>query len=162
MTVAATQKCRPYIVFGAYDGPIEAKPGEKVVFVGDCAQWSGQLNRGPIDVTSLYRDRSLKDPYNAKHDDVYAKTLSVIKKLRETKSDEYVRFKGCPVSVAEQVLFLVELGGLQSPFTHPENAIGMTKHYLMWKSASAVKRLRGQSYQRRGLTVRGRAAPQLA
>src|SRR5690349_20143670 len=34
---------RMHVVFGKYDGPIAAGPGEKVVFIGDCAEWKGQL-----------------------------------------------------------------------------------------------------------------------
>ena len=34
---------RMHIVFGAYRGPIDAKPGEKVLFIGDCANWEGNL-----------------------------------------------------------------------------------------------------------------------
>ncbi len=70
-----------------------------------------------------------------------------------------VRFTGCPVSVAEQVLFLVELGGLKSPFMNPETAIQTTKNYLIWRSATAIKRLRGQPYQRPGPCQRGNAKP---
>ena len=33
-----------HVVFGAYDGPIDAKPGEKVVFIGDCATWEGKID----------------------------------------------------------------------------------------------------------------------
>ena len=35
---------RLHVVFGSYQGPIDAKPGEKVVFIGDCAKWEGELN----------------------------------------------------------------------------------------------------------------------
>ena len=34
---------RLHVVFGAYAGQIPAKPGEKVVFIGDCASWQGSL-----------------------------------------------------------------------------------------------------------------------
>ena len=34
---------RLHVVFGAYEGPIDAKPGEKVVFIGDCAKWEGKI-----------------------------------------------------------------------------------------------------------------------
>ncbi|MBT8494975.1 MAG: DUF362 domain-containing protein, partial [Deltaproteobacteria bacterium] len=30
-----------HVVFGAYDGEIPAAPGEKVIFMGDCAEWKG-------------------------------------------------------------------------------------------------------------------------
>jgi hypothetical protein len=38
------------------------------------------------------------------HDDIFAKMASVMMKLRAAKEEHLVRFEGCPVSVAEQVL----------------------------------------------------------
>jgi hypothetical protein len=54
---------RMHIVFGAYEGPIDAKPGEKVVFIGDCAKWEGKVGGKVVSIESLYKDRSTKDPY---------------------------------------------------------------------------------------------------
>ena len=34
---------RMHVVFGAYAGEIPAGPGEKVIFIGDCATWRGEL-----------------------------------------------------------------------------------------------------------------------
>jgi len=65
------------------------------------------------------------------------------------------------VSVAEQVLFLVELGKVNSPWLNRESAIQMTKNYLMWRSTTLLKRVRGQPYQRSGPCVRGNAKPDL-
>src|SRR5262249_42282524 len=78
---------RLHVVFGAYDGPIDAKPGEKVVFIGDCARWEGKVGDKFVKVESLYRDRSTKDPYGAKHDDIYAKMASVTAKLALNRSE---------------------------------------------------------------------------
>jgi uncharacterized protein (DUF362 family) len=32
---------RIHVVFGSYQGEIDAKPGERVIFIGDCAEWKG-------------------------------------------------------------------------------------------------------------------------
>src|SRR5690349_15933327 len=32
---------RMHVVFGAYEGGIDAKPGERVIFIGDCTEWKG-------------------------------------------------------------------------------------------------------------------------
>ncbi len=150
---------RLHIVFGAYDGPINAKPGERVIFVGDCSEWQGEINDRPVQIRSVYKDRSTKDPYKAKHDDVYVKMVETMRKLRKAKHDDYVRFTGCPVSVAEHVLFLTNLGKLNSPFLEPRQAVQITKNYLMWRSATMVKRLKGERYQRHGHAQRGNAKP---
>ena len=151
---------RMHVVFGNYQGPIDAKPGEKVVFMGDCSEWKGHLGREFVQIRSTYKDRATKDPHHAKHDDIFAKMLGVTTKLALHGGDSYVRFEGCPVSVAEQALALVSLGGLKNPYFDPAQALQFNKGYLQWKSATAVKRLRGVPYQRPGaFAERGRAMP---
>ncbi|MSP24666.1 MAG: DUF362 domain-containing protein [Myxococcales bacterium] len=154
---------RIHVVFGAYEGAVDAKPGEKVFFIGDCATWQGKLGDKLVKVESLYRDRSTKDPHEAKHDDIFAKMLSVSKKLRDAKNAgaPYVRLEGCPVSVAEQVLTLVMAAGLKNPYLQPEQAIAFNKGYLMWRGVTAIKRLKGEPYQKHGsFEARGEAAPE--
>ncbi len=153
---------RMHVVFGAYDGPIDAQPGEKVVFVGDCAQWEGEVNGNVVSVKSLYKDRSTKDPHVAVHDDVYAKLASVKKKIKEHEGVETIRFEGCPVSVAEHVLFLAELGGINNPYLDKSQAWQFSKNYLMWRSVRLAKSLMGQPYQKPGPTLRGDARPDVS
>ena len=150
---------RTHIVFGNYQGPIEARPGEKVVFIGDCATWQGEINGKPVSIESLYRDRAQKDPYTAKHDDIYVKLGTVTHKIMAARKDDWLRFAGCPVSVAEQVLMLVRLGGLDNPLFDGKNAIQFNSSYLAWRSATAVKRALGERYQVSGPVERGAAAP---
>jgi uncharacterized protein (DUF362 family) len=153
---------RMHIVFGAYDGPIEAKPGEKVVFIGDCATWDGKLGGELVQIRSKYAARSTKDPYTAKHDDIYAKMLSVMNNLRKSKDAPFVRLGGCPVSVAEQVLALVQLGGTKNPYFAPDQVVGFNQAYLGWRAVQAYKRLGGMRYQKHGPCARGNAAPDVA
>ncbi|HZO13803.1 MAG TPA: DUF362 domain-containing protein [Polyangiaceae bacterium] len=151
---------RLHVVFGAYQGPIHAKPGEKVVFIGDCATWKGEIDGKLISIENLYRDRSTRDPHSAKHDDIYKKMVSVSAKLAATRRDPYVRLEGCPVSVAEQVLALVSLAGTKNPYLAPSEILRFNKNYLMWRSTTAAQRLRGIPYQKNGsFGERGRAAP---
>ena len=156
---------RMHVVFGNYQGPIDAKPGEKVIFIGDCVSWQGQLPRAKgggselVQIRSTYKDRSTKDPLHAKHDDIYAKMLSVMGRVRSAKESPYVRFEGCPVSVAEQVLFLVQLGGLKNPYFDGAQVVQFNKAYLQWKSTVAWKRISGTPYQKTGPAQRGEAAP---
>jgi uncharacterized protein (DUF362 family) len=153
---------RLHVVFGAYDGQIDAKPGEKVVFIGDCARWEGHIGDKLVQIHSKYQNRSTKDPYVAKHDDIYVKMAKVMKKLRAAASSDVVRFEGCPVSVAEQVLALVHLGGLKNPYLSADNALQFTKNYLMWRSSAITQRLRGKPYQKQGPCPRGEARPDVS
>jgi uncharacterized protein (DUF362 family) len=151
-----------HVVFGAYEGPIDAKPGEKVVFMGDCATWKGQLGGQLVQIRSTYKDRSTKDPHHAKHEDVYAKLVSVSGKVKAARGATHVRFEGCPVSVAEQVLALVFLTRCKNPFLDPLEASRFNSAYLSWKAVMAYKRLMGQPYQRQGASPRGEARPEIA
>ncbi|MFI5300887.1 MAG: DUF362 domain-containing protein [Polyangiales bacterium] len=151
---------RMHVVFGKYDGPIDAKPGEKVVFIGDCAEWKGQLHGGLVQIRSVCKDRSTKDPHHAKHDDIFAKMVSVTSKLA-TSGKGHVRLEGCPVSVAEQVLALVGISGSKNPYFDPDQVVGYTKAYSTWRASTMAKRIRGIPYQKSGPTERGEAAPVL-
>jgi uncharacterized protein (DUF362 family) len=152
---------RIHVVFGAYEGPIPAAPGEKVVFIGDCATWKGDLAAVPVQITSKYKDRSTKDPYLAKHDDIFAKMLTTLSKIRDAKGDPYIRLEGCPVSVAEQVLALVFLGGLKNPYFDGRNVATFGKGYMEWRSTEALLRLKGIPYQKHGHCSRGAAMPEI-
>jgi uncharacterized protein (DUF362 family) len=138
---------RLHVVFGAYEGPIDAKPGEKVVFIGDCVRYHGRVAGRLVAIESTYKDRSTKDPHHAKHDDVYAKLASVRRKVKESDGADIVRFEGCPVSVAEQVLALVYLTRCGNPYFDPSEAVRFNRAYLGWRAATAFKRLKGEPYQ---------------
>jgi Domain of unknown function (DUF362) len=147
-----------HVVFGAYEGPIPAKPDERVVFIGDCAQWEGTIAGKPVQIRNLYRDRSTHDPHHAVAEDIFSKLASAKSKTR----GDVIRLEGCPVSVAEQVLTLVSLSGVKNPYLDPANIVGFGRAYLGWKSRVALNRLQRKRYQRDGtFTERGLAAPDL-
>jgi uncharacterized protein (DUF362 family) len=152
---------RLHVVFGAYEGPIDAKPGEKVIFIGDCAKWSGKVGGEFISVESLYKDRSTKDPHKAEAGDIYAKILKVTKELHGQRNAQHIRLEGCPVSVAEQVFAIVSLGKAKNPYLEPSEAVRFNEAYLAWKGAMAVRGLKGQKYQKPGACPRGEAAPRV-
>ncbi|HKA90341.1 MAG TPA: DUF362 domain-containing protein [Haliangiales bacterium] len=159
----ADESMRPLtVVFGAYRGPIDAKPGEKVIFIGDCANWEGHIDGKLVQIKSVYQDRSTKDPYHAKHSDIYAKMIAVKRNIAKSKKEPHMRMTGCPVSVAEQVLALVELGGTKNPYFDGAEAVGFNKAYLTWRLVTGVKRIFGQRYQEPGPCPRGRAQPELS
>jgi len=137
-----------HIVFGRYEGPIDARAGEKVVFIGDCVDYHGTVHGKHLDVHSSYVDRSAKDPRTATHDDIYAKMARVGLNLWRSRKGDVLRVSGCPVSVAEQVLTLVNLGGLKNPYFEPRQAVSFTSSYLSWRGRTVLQRLAGEPYQR--------------
>jgi uncharacterized protein (DUF362 family) len=149
---------RLHVVFGAYDGEIPAQPGEKVVFIGDCANWKGTINDKPIAIEYLYKDRSTMDPHAATMEDIFVKLGKAGSKLR----GDVVRLEGCPVSVSEQVLALVAIGKLNNPFLDPAQAATFSRGYLGWKSRVILNKLQRKAYQKHGAYAeRGQAAPVL-
>ncbi len=152
---------RLHVVFGAYEGPIDAGPGEKVLFIGDCATWKGEIQGQQVDMASLYQDRTTKDPHHAKHDDIYKKMVSVGIELARKRKSPTLRLPGCPVSVAEQVLALVALAGTKNPYLDPAQIVAFNKGYLGWRGATVAQRLRGKPYQQGGaFCERGGASPE--
>jgi uncharacterized protein (DUF362 family) len=150
---------RMHVVFGRYEGGIDAKPGEKVVFIGDCATWRGDINGKLVQIHSLYKDRSTLDPHTARSQDIFAKLATTKNKLTE----DVVRLEGCPVSVAEQVLALVSISGVKNPYYDRQNMLTFTRAYLGWKARVALNKLQRKRYQQNGtFRERGQAAPELA
>jgi uncharacterized protein (DUF362 family) len=148
-----------HIVFGKYQGTIPAGPGEKVVFMGDCAEYEGTLGDRPIQIGSRYVDRSRSNPLEAKSGDVYEKMFQVGTQLWRDRAQQVLRMPGCPVSVAEQILALVHLGGLDNPYFDPEASLEFTSCYLSMRTRNAIERWRGNPYHRPGPTERGASRP---
>ena len=148
-----------HIVFGAYDGKINAKPGETVVFMGDCASYHGQIAGKPVSIESVYRDRSKIDPVTHKVDDIFVKMLKTEKLLLEARNNDVIRIQGCPVSVAEQVLLLVKKAKTKNPYLDPKQVTGFVSCYLSMRTRQALQRVLQNPYQQPGPTIRGDARP---
>ncbi len=148
-----------HLVFGDYRGEIPAAAGEPVIFIGDCAAFNGSIAGRPVNIPNIYRSRSEKEPLKARRDDVFLKIARTSWSMRNLKRDPVIRMAGCPVSVAEQLLILVEAGGLPNPYFAPARALPFASSYLSWRTRSALRRLRGTPYNRPGPTLRGAARP---
>jgi uncharacterized protein (DUF362 family) len=131
-----------HIVFGTYDGDIDAQPGERVIFVGDCASYQGELHGELIQIEPDMRDRDEIEPREAKSDDIFVKMVKMEALLYSAK--DVFKVKGCPVSVAEQVLMLVKIGKIRNPYFDPHEAIPFTSCYLSWRTRQLVKKVFGQ------------------
>ncbi len=153
---------RMHVVFGKYQGPIAAGPGEKVIFIGDCAEWKGQLQGKLVQIKSTYKDRSTLDPHHAHHEDIFKKLAVTTAKAALTRNASHLRLEGCPVSVAEQVLAIVAVGGLKNPYLDPVQGKLFARSYLGWRSRVTLNLLQRKRYQQDGtFAERGQAAPDL-
>jgi hypothetical protein len=126
-----------------------ARPGRARSTTSWCR--SAQHLQGPRD----------QGPVHAKHDDIFAKMLSVSSKLAQSKSSSHVRFEGCPVSVAEQVLALVTLGKTKNPYLSASEAMRFNLGYMGWRGMTLAQRAVGKKYQVHGDAQRGHAKPEV-
>jgi uncharacterized protein (DUF362 family) len=153
---------RLHVVFGKYDAPLNVGPGEKVVFIGDCAEWEGTIHDKPVQIRNLYKARDTMDPHHARGVDIFAKLKTTGQKVATAK-DGIIRLEGCPVSVAEQVLTLVSIAGVKNPYLDPSQIVGFGRAYLGWKARVTLNKLQKKRYQQNGtFAARGQAAPELA
>jgi len=151
---------KTHVVFGNYKGEIDAKPGEKVVFIGDCATYNGEIAGKPVNIKSVYKDRSQLNPRKATAEDIFAKMVKTQYKMFRARKKDVLRITGCPVSVAEQALMLVGLGKLKNPYFDPKVSIDFTNCYFSWRTHAMINRLRGKPYMQFGGIKRGDARPE--
>ena len=136
----------------------DAGPDDKVVFICDCATYEGDIAGRPVTIDNVYVDRSRKDPLEAKGTDIFAKMASVERSWFRTRNDQVLEIRGCPVSVAEQVLVLVKLGKLKSPYLDPSQTGPFISCYLSARTQKALRKMRREPYNEPAPTERGAAA----
>ena len=145
-----------HVVFGRYDGPINAKPGEKVVFIGDCTTWKGELDGKQVESVNEYQPMKHKDPHHARFLDIMLKMVAVFINVFRHWGKPQVRVRGCPVSVAEQVLYISRCGRTKNPYFDPAVVVPFAFAYMAYWSVRIFRRLTGRRYQR---AARGRELP---
>ncbi len=146
-----------HLVFGRYEEPLDVQPGERVIFIGDCAEYSGPIGDQLVNIQSQYVDRSRLDPESATEEDIFVKMWKVARRFQKERKAPFLRLAGCPVSVAEQVLALVYLGGLNNPYFEPTIAVPFTSAYLSTRTRRLLHRVFGAPYQRPTPALRGAA-----
>ncbi len=148
MDEKADDKMKPFtVVFGAYEGPIEAAEDEKVIFIGDCAKWKGELGGQQVSIESLYKERHKLDPRKSRMSGIYTKLVKVFANLFSRRKSQVVRVQGCPVSVAEQTMYIAQVGKTKNPYFDPRGVVGFNIAFFGWKIVSAFRWLTGRRYQ---------------
>ncbi len=144
----ADDTMKPFtVVFGAYKGEIKAAKDEKVIFIGDCANWEGDIAGNRVSIDNLYKERHHLDPRKSRMSGIYAKLATVTANLFKRRKSQVVRVKGCPVSVAEQTMYIAQVGKTKNPYLDPGRAFTFNLAYAMWKLVSLFRRLIGKKYQ---------------
>jgi len=124
-----TEIKRMHIVIGSYDGKIDAGKGEPVLFVGDCTEFDGEIRGKHVVIEKTYRDTAEVDPNKAVGQDLPATMLKFLK-TRMSAKDGVLRVSGCPVSIAELILLVWNLGGGKNPYFAPSVSIPFVPSYF--------------------------------
>jgi hypothetical protein len=90
-----------------------------------------------------YTQRHKHNPYAAKSGDVVMKMIGVILNLFRHRGQPFIRAKGCPVSVAENVLYLAWAGKVTNPYFHPKVFFRFIFHWSISKLARFWRRITG-------------------
>jgi uncharacterized protein (DUF362 family) len=137
-------KVKPlHLVVGAYEGEIDAKPGEPVIFMGDCAAWEGSLHGRSVNIPFAYTKREHLNPYEASSGDVVAKLIGVMRTLLRFRGKPHMRARGCPVSVAENTLYLSLKASAPNPYLDPQIFFRFAYYWLINKGVSLWRRVKG-------------------
>jgi uncharacterized protein (DUF362 family) len=131
-----------HLVYGAYQGEISPPPGERVVFIGDCARWKGKLDGQDVDIPYLYKERGTIMPERARAQDLPAKIWKSVRERWLHRKSPYVRIRGCPVSVAENALLLAAIGGTKNPYWDMRMGVRYLYYYVLQKLMRALAELR--------------------
>lgn len=136
------QQVKPMqVVIGNCAGPIDCEPSQRVLFVGDCTVWQGELADQPLQIASRYRQRRFHNPRTASSGDVVAKAWGVVGNLIRHRGEQAVRVPGCPVSVAELVLYLSFVGGTKNPYLDPAIFLRFVYYWALAKVMYYLKRI---------------------
>jgi uncharacterized protein (DUF362 family) len=122
-------------IVGAYQGAILPEEGEPVLALGDCAQWSGQINGQKVEISSVYVPREQRDPHRAHAKDAVGKVFGTLRNLLGQRGQPVIRVPGCPVGVMELFMYFNLLGKTVNPNLHPQVFPSFSYHYIIHKIA---------------------------
>jgi len=130
-------------VVGKVEGPLDLTGDERVLFVGDCTSWEGELDGKRVSILPGYRTASEVDEARTRSNDMLrGMAASMINCLRN-RSSRYLHVRGCPVSVGAHVNYLSFLGKVPNVNLDPRNVVPVNVAYLQMRGRRLWNRLVG-------------------
>ncbi len=127
-----------HIVYGDCRGRhIPARPGERVLLVGDRVRFDGTIGGERVSLESTYVDRSRRDVHHARAEDMTVKILKTYLNAALSSNRPWICVRGCPVSAAEHVLLMSAYGATANPYFDPRIIFSFLRSYV----ASTITRL---------------------
>jgi len=142
-----------HVAFGDVRGQrIDAAPGERVLFMGDCTRFDGEIGGRQVRISSIYTPREQKDPYHARSGDLLAKIVKFFWLWFRHRGQQVIRVPGCPVSVAENVLFVSALGHTKMPYLDRHIFVSFAYNYVIFHIVRFFRVTLGGLFRRQGQT----------
>ena len=116
-------------VVGKVDGSLDLEDGERVIFVGDCTSWEGEINGQHVKIESSYKTTKDVDERKTKSNDMLLKMGKALAHNIANRSSSYIHLKGCPVSVAQHVNYISSIGNTGNVNLDPRLAVPNTIAY---------------------------------
>ncbi len=124
-----TEMKKIHYVVGKVDGPLDIEDNEKVLFVGDCTSWEGEIDGKPVKIESSYKPPKEVDEKKTKSNDMLLKTVKTIFNCLLKRNRRYVHVKGCTVSVGDHVHYFSVFGKTGNPNFDPRMVIPLNIAY---------------------------------
>lgn len=138
-----------HVAFGDMRGQrIGAVPGERVLFMGDCAIFDGEIAGKPVHIPFTYTPRQQRDPHYARSGDLVAKIFKFLRLWIGHWGKQVIRVPGCPVSVAENVLFVSTLGRTKNPYLNRRVFVHFAYQYVVFNLVRFFRVILGGLFQR--------------
>ncbi|MCP4679810.1 MAG: DUF362 domain-containing protein [Deltaproteobacteria bacterium] len=97
-------------VVGKVEGPLDLEEDERVIFMGDCTSWEGDIDGEHVKIESRYKTSNEVDESKTKSNDMLLKNIRTLWNGFKIRKSRYARARGCTVSVADHVHYISFLG----------------------------------------------------
>jgi len=127
-------------VVGKVEGPLNLAEGEKVIFAGDCTSWEGEIDGEHVKIENRYKTTSEVDEKKAKSNDLQLKIASATLHGMLNRK-RYIRIKGCPTSVAQNVNYLSSMAKIPNINFDPRLVFGVNAGYYQMRFKRFVNQI---------------------
>ena len=135
-----TEMRKVHYVVGRVEGPLHIKADEKVIFVGDCTSWEGEINGREVKIESRYQSPQDVDERKTRSNDMLLKTVKTLSSCMLQRNSSYIHATGCPVSVGDHVHYLSMLGGMKNVNFDPRMVLPLNVEYWKMRVHRALNR----------------------
>ena len=132
-----------HYVCGQVAGPIDFADDERILFVGSCTSWEGEIDGEHVKIDSTYKRAHEVDESRTTSNDMLKKNLAPALDMFRNRKKRWLHVTGCPVSVGEHVHYVSGLGGLGNPNYDPRMLVGANLGYWQMRFGRLKSRLLG-------------------